>query len=175
MLGRFLQTITDPEDYLAAIATLQPEPMTQESAEKAQQVYAKYLPHGTEPGHAKLCMAVDLMVGRTEEENAFFAPLGLNAKELHALFAAREILDNKSGGTHPQAQEILEQVQDSTLHLAARVTLARCALDAMAARWDIVEFQEEIAALSGFLTGCGSEAMDKYSDMIREVRLQCLR
>ena len=166
MLGRFLQTITDPEDYLAAIATLQPEPMTQESAAKAMQVYAKYLPHGTEPGHAKLCMAVDLMVGRTEEENAFFAPLGLNAKE---------ILDNKSGGTHPQAQEILEQVQDSTLHLAARVTLARCALDAMAARWDIVEFQEEIAALSGFLTGCGSEAMDKYSDMIREVRLQCLR
>ena len=60
-----------------------------------------------------------------------------------------------------EAQEILEQVQDSTLHLAARVTLARCALDAMAARWDIVEFQEEIAALSGFLTGCGSEAMDK--------------
>ena len=89
MLGRFLQTITDPEDYLAAIATLQPEPMTQESAAKAMQVYAKYLPHGTEPGHAKLCMAVDLMVGRTEEDDAFFAPLGLNAKELHALFAAR--------------------------------------------------------------------------------------
>ena len=176
MLGRFLQGITEAEDYLAAIAAFQSSgPMTREEAQRVLEVYARYLPNGTEPGYARVCLAVDIMAGRTEEDAAFFAPLELEEGELTALFAARAVAGDKPGGSLKKAQELVKQVENEALSLAARVILARCALDSMAARWDLGKIRSEVAALSRFLTGCGSEVMDRYSDVIREVRLQCLK
>lgn len=176
MLGRFLQGITESEDYLAAISTLQnSEPMTRETAQKVLNVYARYLPYGTEPGYAKVCLAVDIMAVRTEADAVFFAPLELEERELQALFAAKTIAGDRSAGSRKKAREIVKQVQNEELSLAVRVILARCALDSMAARWDLAELRDEAVALSEFLISCGSEAMDKYSEIIREVRMQCLK
>ena len=174
MLEQFLPAIKDPADYLAALSLFKADaPLTAEEAEKLLAVYAKYQTEMDDPDYLRLCLAVDLLPGRTEKDMADFAPLGLGEKNLDALFAAKKIVTGTEELTVEKAAHIVEQVQDETVSLPARVLLARIALDCMAASRDYASLREQITTLAAFLTGCGTETLDRYTTLVGEVKVKC--
>lgn len=176
MLEQFLPAIKDPADYITALSLFKVDaPLTAEEAEKLLAIYAKYQPEIDDPDYLRLCLAADLLPGRTEEDMADFAPLGLGEKNLDAIFAAKKMVTGTEDLEGEKAARIVEQVQDETVSLPARVLLARVALDYMAASRDCASMREQIAALAGFLTGCGTETLDRYTTLVGEVKVKCRR
>ena len=64
---------------------------------------------------------------------------------------------------------------DEALVMAARVLLARLALDAMSASRDFALLRQQGTELAKFLTGCGTELLDRYTVLAGEVRIKCMR
>ncbi len=177
MIERILPIIKDPEDYLTAISLFKADtPLTADEAGKLLAVYAKYQPQmeaETDPDFLKAGLAVDLLPGRAQEDAAVFAPLELGGATLDALFAAKKLVAGREELTNEAATSIVEQVQDETVLLPARVLLARIALDSMTGARNFVELQGEVRALAAFLTGIGAETLDRYTTLVGEVRQKC--
>lgn len=174
MLDKMLNTITDSSDYLAAISLFQlKKPMTKADTKRLLGIYAKYVPGADDPVYARACLAVDMLSGRTEEDRAYFAPLELGDENLDALFYIKEILNQDREITRQEAQKIVERVQDKSLDLYAQVLLARTALNVLAYNRDFVDIRDEVTALAEFLTSCGSEVLDRYGELVGEVRCKC--
>ena len=176
MLEQFLPAIKDPGDYLTALSLFKADaPLTREEAEKLLAVYARYLPEAEDPQYLKICLAADLLPGREREDAADFAPLELGEATLDALFAARMVAAGKTDLTAQRAEEIVAMVQNEDAAMAARVLLARLALDAMSASRDFALLREQVTGLARFLTGCGTELLDRYTVLAGEVRIKCRR
>lgn len=174
MLEQFLPAIKDPADYIAALSLFKVDaPLTDEEAEKLLAIYSKYQPEIDDPDYLRVCLAVDLLPGRTEADAAVFAPLKMGKKNLDALFAAKKIVVGTEDLTVEKAAGIVEQVQNEGVSLPVRVLLARLALDCMAASRDCAALREQITALAAFLTGCGTETLDRYTALVGEVRVKC--
>lgn len=174
MLEQFLPTIKDPADYIAALSLFKvKEPLTKEDADSLLAIYTKYLPDADDPAYLKICIAVDLLPGRGVEDKADFAALGLKDGELDALFTAKDIVSGAKAITAEFAAGILKQARDEALPLPVRVLLARTVLDAAASSRDFASMREQIAGLAEFLTGCGSETLDRYTVLVGEVRIKC--
>ena len=131
------------------------------------------MPGGEDATYARACLAVDLLSGRTEEDRAYFAPLELGEGNLNALFAAQSLLERNKEVSKEEIQAIAALVQDETLDLYARVVLARTALNIVGYSRNFVRIRAEINTLADFLTGCGSEVLDKYIDLVTEMRYKC--
>ena len=176
MLEQFLPAIKDPGDYLTALSLFKADaPLTAEEAEKLLAVYARYLPEAEDPQYLKICLAADLLPGREREDAADFAPLELGEATLDALFAAKMVAAGKTDLTVQRAEEIVATVQNEEAAMAARVLLARLALDAMSASRDFALLREQVTGLARFLTGCGTELLDRYTVLAGEVRIKCRR
>ena len=176
MLEQFLPAIKDPGDYLTALSLFKADaPLTAEEAEKLLAVYARYLPEAEDPQYLKICLAADLLPGREREDAADFAPLELGEATLDALFAARMVAAGKTDLTAQRAEEIVAMVQNEDAAMAARVLLARLALDAMSASRDFALLRQQVTELAKFLTGCGTELLDRYTVLAGEVRIKCRR
>ena len=176
MLEQFLPAIKDPGDYLTALSLFKADaPLTREEAEKLLAVYARYLPEAEDPQYLKICLAADLLPGREREDAADFAPLELGEATLDALFAARMVAAGKTDLTAQRAEEIVAMVQNEDAAMAARVLLARLALDAMSASRDFALLRQQVTELAKFLTGCGTELLDRYTVLAGEVRIKCRR
>lgn len=176
MLEQFLPAIKDPGDYLTALSLFKADaPLTREEAEKLLAVYARYLPEAEDPQYLKICLAADLLPGREREDAADFAPLELGEATLDALFAAKMVAAGKTDLTVQRAEEIVAAVQNEEAAMAARVLLARLALDAMSASRDFALLREQVTGLARFLTGCGTELLDRYTVLAGEVRIKCRR
>lgn len=176
MLEQFLPAIKDPGDYLTALSLFKADaPLTQEEAEKLLAVYARYLPEAEDPQYLKICLAADLLPGREREDAADFAPLELGEATLDALFAARIVAAGKTDLTVQRAEEIVATVQNEDAAMAARVLLARLALDAMSASRDFALLRQQVTELAKFLTSCGTELLDRYTVLAGEVRIKCRR
>ena len=176
MLEQFLPAIKDPGDYLTALSLFKADaPLTAEEAEKLLAVYARYLPEAEDPQYLKICLAADLLPGREREDAADFAPLELGEATLDALFAAKMVAAGKTDLTAQRAEEIVATVQNEEAAMAARVLLARLALDAMSASRDFALLREQVTGLARFLTGCGTELLDRYTVLAGEVRIKCRR
>ena len=176
MLEQFLPAIKDPGDYLTALSLFKADaPLTAEEAEKLLAVYARYLPEAEDPQYLKICLAADLLPGREREDAADFAPLELGEATLDALFAARMVAAGKTDLTAQRAEEIVAMVQNEDAAMAARVLLARLALDAMSASRDFALLRRQVTELAKFLTGCGTELLDRYTVLAGEVRIKCRR
>ena len=176
MLEQFLPAIKDPGDYLTALSLFKADaPLTAEEAEKLLAVYARYLPEAEDPQYLKICLAADLLPGREREDAADFAPLELGEATLDALFAAKMVAAGKTDLTVQRAEEIVAAVQNEEAAMAARVLLARLALDAMSASRDFALLREQVTGLARFLTGCGTELLDRYTVLAGEVRIKCRR
>lgn len=176
MLEQFLPAIKDPGDYLTALSLFKADaPLTAEEAKKLLAVYAKYLPDVEDPQYLKICLAADLLPGREREDAADFAPLELGEATLDALFAARMVAAGKTDLTAQRAEEIVAMVQNEDAAMAARVLLARLALDAMSASRDFALLRQQVTELAKFLTGCGTELLDRYTVLAGEVRIKCRR
>lgn len=174
MLEQFLPTIKDPADYIAALSLFKLDaPLTREEAGTLLDIYAKYLPDIEDPDYLKICLATDLLPGRSEEDRADFAALELKDGELDALFTAKEIVSGNNDITAELANAALAQVRNETLALPVRVLLARVALDAAVASRDFASMREQIGGLAAFLTGCGNETLDRYTVLVGEVRAKC--
>ncbi len=174
MLEQFLPTIKDPADYITALSLFKvKEPLTKDDADSLLAVYGKYLLNVDDPVYLKVCLAVDLLPGRSEADRADFAALELKDGELDALFTAKDIVSGAKEMTAEFAAGILKQAADETLSLPIRVLLARTALDAAAASRNFASMREQIAGLAAFLTGCGSETLDRYTVLAGEVRFKC--
>ena len=176
MLEQFLPAIKDPGDYLTALSLFKADaPLTREEAEKLLAVYARYLPEAEDPQYLQICLAADLLPGREREDAADFAPLELGEATLDALFAAKMVAAGKTDLTVQRAEEIVATVQNEDAAMAARVLLARLALDAMSASRDFALLREQVTGLARFLTGCGTELLDRYTVLAGEVRIKCRR
>ena len=182
MLEQFLPAIKDPGDYLTALSLFKADaPLTAEEAEKLLAVYARYLPEAEDPQYLKICLAADLLPGREREDAADFAPLELGEATLDALFAARMVAAGKTDLTAQRAEEIVAMVQNEafpqelSVGEEARVLLARLALDAMSASRDFALLRRQVTELAKFLTGCGTELLDRYTVLAGEVRIKCRR
>lgn len=176
MLEQFLPAIKDPGDYLTALSLFKADaPLTREEAEKLLAVYARYLPEAEDPQYLKICLAADLLPGREREDAADFAPLELGEATLDALFAAKMVAAGKTDLTVQRAEEIVAMVQNEDAAMAARVLLARLALDAMSASRDFALLRQQVTELAKFLTGCGTELLDRYTVLAGEVRIKCRR
>ena len=176
MIEQLLPTIKDPADYIAALSLFKADaPLTREEAEKLLAVYARYLPEAEDPQYLKICLAADLLPGREREDAADFAPLELGEATLDALFAAKMVAAGKTDLTVQRAEEIVAAVQNEEAAMAARVLLARLALDAMSASRDFALLREQVTGLARFLTGCGTELLDRYTVLAGEVRIKCRR
>lgn len=176
MLEQFLPAIKDPGDYLTALSLFKADaPLTREEAEKLLAVYARYLPEAEDPQYLKICLAADLLPGREREDAADFAPLELGEATLDALFAAKMVAAGKTDLTAQRAEEIVAMVQNEDAAMAARVLLARLALDAMSASRDFALLRQQVTELAKFLTGCGTELLDRYTVLAGEVRIKCRR
>lgn len=174
MIEKLLPIISDPEDYISALALFKAEPpLTGEEADRLRAIYEKYYPIPGEPEFAAVCVAVDLLPGRTEADKAVFAPLKLGENNLHALFLAKGILSGKHDPTVESAGEIVALVQGEKLNMAVRVLLARAALDMLSGAGNYVELYQQIISLAEFLTGCGPEVLDRYTILVGEVRSKC--
>ena len=174
MLEQFLPAIKDPGDYLTALSLFKADaPLTREEAEKLLAVYARYLPEAEDPQYLKICLAADLLPGREREDAADFAPLELGEATLDALFAAKMVAAGKTDLTVQRAEEIAAVVRNGDAAMAARVLLARLALDAMSASREYVSLRGQIAELAAFLTGIGTQTLDRYTALVGEVRLKC--
>ena len=176
MLEQFLPAIKDPGDYLTALSLFKADaPLTAEEAEKLLAVYARYLPEAEDPQYLKICLAADLLPGREREDAADFAPLELGEATLDALFAAKMVAAGKTDLTVQRAEEIVATVQNEDAAMAARVLLARLALDAMSASRDFALLRQQVTELAKVLTGCGTELLDRYTVLAGEVRIKCRR
>lgn len=176
MLEQFLPAIKDPGDYLTALSLFKADaPLTREEAEKLLAVYARYLPEAEDPQYLKICLAADLLPGREREDAADFAPLELGEATLDALFAAKMVAAGKTDLTVQRAEEIVATVQNEDAAMAARVLLARLALDAMSASRDFALLRQQVTELAKFLTGCGTKLLDRYTVLAGEVRIKCRR
>lgn len=172
MLEQFLPAIKDPGDYLTALSLFKADaPLTAEEAEKLLAVYAKYLPETGDPEYCRVCLAADLLPGRTD--GADFAALELGDAALSALFSARDIITGRVETDAARIGSVLEMVNDSAVPLPIRVLLARGTLDAAAASREIAAMRREISALADFLTGCGAGVLDRYTALVGEVRMKC--
>ena len=176
MLEQFLPAIKDPGDYLTALSLFKADaPLTAEEAEKLLAVYARYLPEAEDPQYLKICLAADLLPGREREDAADFAPLELGEATLDALFAAKMVAAGKTDLTAQRAEEIVATVQNEEAAMTTRVLLARLALDAMSASRDFALLRQQVTELAKFLTGCGTELLDRYTVLAGEVRIKCRR
>ena len=175
MLEQFLPIIQDPADYLAALSLYRlDEPLTTEEARRLLEIYAKYQSETVEdPDYLKVCLAADLLPSREREDAADFAPLELGEATLDALFAAKMVAAGKTDLTVQRAEEIAAVVRNGDAAMAARVLLARLALDAMSASREYVSLRGQIAELAAFLTGIGTQTLDRYTALVGEVRLKC--
>ena len=81
----------------------------------------------------------------------------------------------KTDLTVQRAEEIVATVQNEDAAMAARVLLARLALDAMSASRDFALLRQQVTELAKFLTGCGTELLDRYTVLAGEVRIKCRR
>lgn len=176
MLEQILPTIKDPADYLTALSLFKVDvPLTAEEAEKLLAVYAKYLPLAEDPDYLKICLAVDLLPGRTREDTGDLAPLELGEATLDALFTAKTVAEGREDLTVQRAADIVAVVRNEDAAVAARVLLARLALDTMSASRDFALLREQVTDLAAFLTGCGTELLDRYTTLVGEVRMKCRR
>lgn len=174
MLDKVLSAIKDSSDYLTALSLFQDgEPMTKKEAQRMLEVYAKYVPGAEEPGYARVCLAVDLLPGRTEKDRAYFAALELGEDNLDALFGLNALLAQNKEITRQELQGIAERVRDESLELYIRVILARTALNTVGYSRAFGSMRAEISALAEFLTGCGSQVLDRSTELAGEVHYKC--
>lgn len=172
MLEQFLPAVKDPGDYLTALSLFKAgQPLTSEEAENLLAVYAKYLPETDDPEYCKICLAADLLPGR--EDPADFDALELGEATVAALLEARDIIAGKVELGADRAKGIADMVKNEAVLLPVRVLLARGALDIMAGSKDVASLRGEIAVLAEFLTGCGTEVLDRYTPLVGEVRIKC--
>lgn len=172
MLDRMLSVITESKDYLTAISLFTAQkPMTKKETGKLLEVYAKYVPGAEDPAYARLCMAVDLLSRQTERE--YLAPLELGENNLEALLTTKSLLEQNREVSKEEIQAMAAQVRNEELDLGVRVILARTALNIVGYSRNFVRIREEINALAGFLTDCGSEVLDRYTELVAEVRYKC--
>lgn len=174
MLDKFLPEIKDTEDYLAVLSLFRMNgPLGKEEAEKLLDIYARYLEAGDDPAYIKVCLAVDMLPGRTMDNAADFEALDLGDGDLRALFAARGLIYKKMEAEARDVLDAVEQIHSDTLSMPVKVLLARTALDAVAASRNFAAMREQAAALAEFLTGCGTEILDRYTGLAGEVRMKC--
>lgn len=174
MIEYILPVIKDAEDYISALSLLKADaPLTSEEVNALLSMYAKYSDKSIDQGYAKLCVAVDLLPGRSREDAADFAALELG-DDLDALFSAQELLHGQELTTE-QAEAVAAQVTGSSASKAARAMLARVALDVMAGAYNFSELQGTVRALAAFLTDLGPETLDEYTVLVMEVKAKCGR
>lgn len=174
MIEQILTEIKDPADYLSALSLFKADaPLTAEEADKLLALYAKYSDKITDRNYAKLCLAVDLLPGRSREDAGDFAALELG-EDLNTLFAAKELLRTQDM-TEAAAQKVAAQVTGGGASEAARTVLARIALDVMTGARNFSELQGPVRTLAAFLTGLGAETLDKYTVLVTEVKAKCRR
>lgn len=176
MLDRFLPMVKDPADYLTALSLFKTgSALSTEEADKLLAVYAKYLPDSEDQDYMKLCLAADILPGRSSQDRGLFAALGLSEAELDALFLCRDLVIEDVELSDSYAGDVVRQALDETVMLPLRIMVARIALDRMVASEAYADLHGQISDLAAFLTACGAEAMEKYGPLIREVKLKCRR
>ncbi len=176
MIEYILPAIIDSEDYISALAVFKTGAgLEAEEVRKLLSLYTKYSDQVNDPEAAKLCLALDLLPGRTREDAADFAALELPKDDLEALFLMRELMTGRKELTGEIADTIVAVVTEGVLTRPVDILLARAALDAISGSRDFSGLREQAAALAAFLTGLGPEVVDRYSVLLGEVRMKCRR
>ncbi len=174
MIDRILPVIHDTGDYLTALSLYKADaPLTKEEADKLVAIYQKYDEGLEDAALAKLCIALDLLPGRTEEDAADFYGLELPVADLNVLFQVKDIISGQLELTAGNANQVVEVVKSGKLTRPVDIILARTALDVMAGAWNFGGLREQTQALAEFLSGLGTEELDKYSTIVEEARIKC--
>lgn len=172
MIEYILPAIKDADDYISALSLFKADaPLTDGEADTLLSLYAKYSDKSIDQSYARLCLAVDLLSGRSREDAADFAALELG-DDLDALFSAQDLLRGEEL-TAAQAEAVAAQVTDGGASEAAKTVLARVGLDVMTGAWNFSELQGPVRALAEFLTGLGAETLDKYGVIVEAAKNRC--
>lgn len=173
MIDKLLPIITDAQDYMTALSFFQMSgPPAKEDVARLLPVYAKYSGADAGPEYAKLCLAIDLLPGRSRENAADFAALELGA-DLDALFLAQELAGGMGEMSVEQANAVTAAVKNEAVSIPARVLLARTASDAMAGVLNFAEIQGQVRETAEFLIQMGPAGLDRYTALATEVRMKC--
>lgn len=173
MIDKIMQRAESQTEYIDLLPVLRRDvSMDGATVHRLVELYLKYGEGVESGGDAQIWIAVDMLPGRDRCNIGDFAEIGLAEQSLDALFTAREILLRSSGVNEAGAQKILDQVNDSAADIKIRVTLARIALDAMAAARNFNELLDQISGLATFL-GEHSEEMEKCAAFVKELRDKC--
>lgn len=174
MIEHILSDIKDAGDYLSAMTLFKAdEPLTRAEVDSLLSLYTKYSDKIPDRDYAKLCLAVDLLPGRSRENAADFDALDLG-DDLNVLFSAKELMRSQDI-TAKAAKAVAAQVTGGGASEAARTVLARIALDVMTGVYNFSELQGPVRVLAAFLTGLGAETLDKYTILVSEVKTKCRR
>lgn len=174
MIEYILPEIKDTDDYLTALSLFRiGEPLTNAEAASLINIYQKYEPQADNAARAKLYIALDMMPGRTADDEADFVGLNLPPQDLSGLFLVKKILTGNQELTDGIADSVVEAVQSGGLTRPLDILLARVALDSIAGARDFGGLREQAQALAEFLTGVGTEEMDRYSVIVEEAKIKC--
>ena len=180
MIEQILTTLGDDKnqkDYVTALSMFQTgAPLKKPEADKLAALYEKYGTDAAHPELARLYMAVDLLPGRSREDAAVFAPLGLQEADLSALFTAKEtavMLRKEETPDTDTVDAAVAAATDGSLSKPVALFLARSLLNGLAWRWDFGGFRSQAAALAAFLIGEGEETMAEYEIFAEEMRRKC--
>lgn len=180
MIEQILTTLGDEKnqkDYVTALTMFQTGvPLTEPEADRLAGLYEKYGTDVDHPELARLYMAVDLLPGRSREDAAIFAPLGLREEDLSALFTAKEtavMLRKEETPDTDTVDAAVAVATGDTLSKPVALFLARSLLNGLAWRWDFGGFRTQAAALAAFLIGEGEETMTEYEIFMEEMRGKC--
>lgn len=165
------------EDYITALAAFRGGgALEEEEAEKLAGIYEKYSRDAAHPELARLYMALDMLPGRSREDAAVFAALGLPQEDLDALFTAREMsaqLTEKEPPDEDVLEAAIEAATGGALSRPIDLFLARVLLNDLAWRWDFGGFRQQAARLAEFLIAAGPEVMTEYTIFLEEAGKKC--
>ena len=167
----------DQTDYITALTAFREDSALEENqVEKLTEIYEQYGRDTAHPELSRLYMALDLLPGRSREDAAVFATLGLNQADLDALFTAREMSTKLTEREMPDKEALDAAVETATggsLSRPVDLFLARVLLNDIAWRWDFGGFRHQAAELAGFLIEAGVDTMNAYTIFMEEAGKKC--
>lgn len=177
VMRRFLYSIKDAEEYLKVLALLSPshpEPLTVDDARELVDIYNKYNTDAADLEFVQAWLTIDATVGKSELKVEDYTTIGLNEPTISAIFEAIRLAKVSVDITPDGVDIALRYAHNAEVYEGIRVALARLVMDILIRSKDFFKYQTQVADLTDLLVKFGTDAIDHYATLIREVQLACV-
>lgn len=176
MIEKVLQNAADAKDFINAAKLFRKDtPLTSQEAAQLAELYQKYGENIDSQDTAKLCVAIDVLAGRSREDAKDFAGLGLSEADMDGLFLAFELVPGTKGLNRASADAVVRAVKGGQLTRPLDIIIARAALEVISRSWDFGGLREQAAELAEFLSSLGEAELDRWMELTKEAAWRCAR